>query len=134
MHTEINLFFEEIERRYSANCPLVVYRKPNSKLVSAYIQNSDKVYELKSFREMGFIFAPFKESDKKIIFPNDKCDEIATIMTSENEYPLDNLKKSFSGFPNDQTEKNHIELVYKTINFIKSNKAKKNCHFQKRNV
>jgi isochorismate synthase len=125
LHTEISLFFEEIERSYSTNSPLVVYRKPNTELVSAYIQNSDTVYELKSFRDKGFIFAPFKESDKKIIFPKDKCNEITTIMRSENDCQHDNIKISFSGISKGQTKKDHIELVHKTINFIKSNKAKK---------
>ncbi len=125
MHTEINLFFKEIERIYSSNQPFVVYRKPNKKLVSAYFQDSEKVYELKSFNEIGFVFAPFNKDDKRIIFPKDKCKAITTLINSDSEVQVDPQTTSYRNFSMDQEKKRHIQLVQKTIDFIKSSNAEK---------
>ncbi len=125
MHTEINLFFKEIERIYSSNQPLVVYRKPNTKLVSAYFQDSEKIYELKSFNEIGFVFAPFNKDYKRIIFPKDKCKVITTLINSDSEVQVDPKTTSYRNFSMDQEKKRHIQLVQKTIDFIKRSNAEK---------
>ena len=125
MHTEINLFFKEINKSYSSNIPFVVYRKPNSELVSAYIQNTAEVFELKTFNDTGFVFSEFKKDGKKIIFPKDKCRKISTLANPDLEWQSDNENNSLKKFSKNKAKKNHIELVQKTIDFIKNNQAEK---------
>ncbi|PCH51806.1 MAG: hypothetical protein COC22_05105 [Flavobacteriaceae bacterium] len=68
MQKEIKKFFDEISEFYNSNKPLVVYRKPNETNIAAYIQNDDALHSLNSFKEQGFVFAPFNKSEKSIIF------------------------------------------------------------------
>ena len=125
MHTDINLFFGEIEKCYASNRPFVVYKKPNSELVSADIQGTKEVYDLKNFTETGFVFAPFNHDSKKIIFPKNKCSSLSALIDPNHELQSANENNSFKGFSKTQAKKNHIELVQKTIDFIKNNQAEK---------
>jgi isochorismate synthase len=125
LHTDINLFFGKIEKYYASNRPFVVYKKPNSELVSAYIQSTKEVYDLKTFTETGFVFAPFNDASKKIIFPKDKCLWLSTLTGPHHELQEANENNSFKGFSKTQAKKDHIELVQKTIDFIRNNQAEK---------
>ena len=62
-------FFDTIENSFSNEIPFVVFSKPNSKEVFSYIQNSQELFELKSYNDSGFVFVGFEDDSKKIIFP-----------------------------------------------------------------
>ena len=134
MYTEIDLLFREIEKCYSSNSPFVVYKKPNTELVSAYIQSTKEVYNLKTFSETGFVFAPFSRDSKKIIFPKDKCISLSALIDPNLEWQGAHENNSFQGFSTNKAKKKHIELVQKTIDFIKNNQAEKIVISRKENV
>ena len=72
MNKEVFPFFNRIAELYSNKLPFVVYRKPNEELVSLITQNEPIVYELTNFKESGFVFVPFHNTGKKVIFPIEK--------------------------------------------------------------
>ncbi len=125
MHTDIEVFFKSIERSYSSNLPFVVYKKPNEELITYYLQNSQKLYELNSFRDIGFVFAPFLKSEKKFIFPLNNCKKLTALITAKTNLQIDTKITLFSDSSNIQAEKNHINLVQKAIDFIKDKNADK---------
>jgi len=126
-------FFNEIERFYKSKKPFVVYRKPDENRINAYIQKTDTLFELQSFSESGFIFAPFANSEKSVIFPFKKCVFISTKINSEEELKtnleekiLVQNKVEVIQFKNNSTLKqNHIKLIQNGIAFIETGKAKK---------
>ncbi|MDO9275014.1 MAG: isochorismate synthase [Lutibacter sp.] len=129
MPKEIENFFIELESVYQSNAPFVVYRKPNEDLVTALVQRTQELHELKSYNEAGFVFAPFSSKEKKIFFPFEKCDSFRVLINAvdlleNNEIygeksPLINIEES------NASKENHIALVQKAIDFIKYNKAQK---------
>ncbi|MHB1147646.1 MAG: isochorismate synthase [Lutibacter sp.] len=129
MSEKITNFFIELERVYQSKAPFVVYRKPNENLATAFVQRTQELYELKSFKEWGFVFAPFGSKEKKVLFPLEKCDSfkvainyVAMLQNGEilkEKAPVKNIEE-----PSYLKEK-HIDLVQKGIDFIKTKKAEK---------
>ncbi|NOR28372.1 MAG: isochorismate synthase [Lutibacter sp.] len=125
MQKDLVTFFDKIESSYNSNLPFVVFRKPNEVEITAYIQKTEELYFLNSFKDQGFVFSPFYKNEKKILFPIKKCNLI-TAKTSE-EFVLDeNYNNStFRVIFDENSEGNHIQLVQKGINFINSSATKK---------
>lgn len=125
MQKKIVEFFDQISEFYNSNVPLVVFRKPNEELVTAYIQNSKELYHLNSFNEQGFVFVPFSKKGKKVLFPFEKC----TLLTSEisTKYALETTvnNSDFKVVSTNNSKENHIQLVQKGIDFIKIGNTKK---------
>ena len=122
-------FFIELERVYQSKVPFVVYRKPDEDLVTAFVQRTKELYELKSYDEVGFVFAPFNTQEKKVLFPFDKCDSLSvSIIDSKllEIYEIQTKKSTFENIDdsNDLKEK-HIAIVQKAIDFIKNKHAQK---------
>ena len=126
MQKEIVPFFNKITDIYSNKLPFVVYRKPNEELVSLISQNEPIVYELTNFNEAGFVFVPFHNRGKKVLFPLDKS---SLFHSKISQYDNLSIKEDFVELKNevnsDSVKKNHIELVEKGLHFIQNNKAKK---------
>jgi isochorismate synthase len=74
LHKDIQEFFKEIESVYRSKMPFVAFRKPDEDFVTAFVQRTQELYELKSYKESGFVFAPFGTKEKKVLFPMEKCD------------------------------------------------------------
>ena len=126
MQKEIVPFYNKIAEIYSNKLPFVVYRKPNEELVSLIYQNEPTLYELTNFNEAGFVFVPFHESGKKVLFPLENSNLIHwKISQYDNLSITENQVKLKSEINSDSAKKNHIELVEKGLHFIQSNKAEK---------
>lgn len=125
MQKEITDFFTEITTVYNSNLPLVVFRKPNEVSITAYIQKNKELYHLNSFKEQGFVFAPFNKKEKKIVFPIDKC-KVLTSKTSEKYFSEIKVNNSnLKIVSSEKTKGDYIQLVEKGIVFIKNKNAKK---------
>ncbi|MFA5298243.1 MAG: chorismate-binding protein [Lutibacter sp.] len=128
MSKEIVTFFNEIERIFNAKLPFVVFRKPDEELVTAFVQRTPKLYELNSYNETGFLFAPFHSMDKKVLFPFEECDLVSlemgnSVMVTDE---ISKEKKPFSSIvATDILKDKHIALVQKGIDFIRNKQAKK---------
>lgn len=129
MSEEIANFFIELERVYQSKAPFVVFRKPDEDLVTAFVQRTKELYELKSYDEMGFVFAPFNSQEKKVMFSFNECDSFSVSIRNIKLLETNEIQTNKSKFenieePNDLKEK-HIAIVQKAIDFIKNKNAQK---------
>jgi len=125
LQKDLVTFFDKIESSYNSNLPFVVFRKPNEIEITAYIQNTEELIFLNSFKELGFVFAPFYKNEKKILFPIEKCSIITTKTSKEQRLDVNNDDLIFKVISDENSKENHIQLVQKGINFINNSTTKK---------
>lgn len=106
--------------------PFVAYRKPNEELVTLMTQNSEKLSELNGFDDSGFVFVPFDNLGKKVIFPLKESEVFHSKITQydvvigEDSYSLKEINHHY-----ETSKKEHIELIQKGIDFIQNENALK---------
>ena len=69
---------EKLESHYKKQLPFVCYRKPNQKTLKACFCSSDQLFYTDSFTEEGFVFAPFDDRKKAIVFLKDTSEWMQT--------------------------------------------------------
>jgi len=108
--------FQKCQDQYDRKLPFVLFRKPNAKKVIALLQSDETLYKVITYKEEGFVFAPFIGEDC-IIFPVDKCE--VTISPFE---PIDIVLPAVSDVEgkNSTAAQKHIDLVNKAIKNIKN--------------
>ncbi len=112
--------FEKLLHSFNENLPFVVYRKPNEKDISGFFMNDDSLFYTDDFSESGFVFAPFDEKEKAILFPFKKSKFISeAIVLDENSTE----EKAF--LVDEQSKENHIEIVEKAIGKISNSDLQK---------
>jgi len=125
----ISNFFTELELVYQSKLPFVAYRKPDDDLVTVFVQRTQKLHELKSYKEAGIIFAPFISTEKKILFPFDACDSFSIKIQENDLFDNDETQAEIPKYDtvsaSNFLKENHIAIVQKAIDFIKNNKAQK---------
>lgn len=116
----MSLIFDKIIDFYQKEIPFVVYRKPNSDLISGFFQENDSLFFTENFTENGFVFAPFNDKEKAILIPETASEFVQEKVLIEDEFSLN------TEFYSDELSKeSHIKLVKKAIEEIHKN------HFQK---
>lgn len=126
MQQEIKFFFDKIESVYNSKLPFVVYRKPNEKLISMQVQNTTELFELNSFQEGGFVFAPFQSNGQKIILPLNKSEQFSITIEDLNDLQVSSLITNIDGVTDlNESKKHHISLVEKVVDVIQNNEAEK---------
>lgn len=129
MSKEIANFFTELERVCDSKSPFVAYRKPDEDLVTTFVQRTQLLHEFKSYQEVGFVFAPFISTEKKIFFPFDECNSFSIKIRDIDLLKNDDIhaeKPNFDTVEDPNTLKDHhITIVQKAIDFIKNDKAQK---------
>lgn len=114
-------FFERIDAHFRKELPFVAYRKPSELVVKAIFQMDDRLHHLKSYDEIGFIFAPFDAEHPTVLIAQDEFFEI-----SSNRFPTENAKLDRNKAPSDQEhKKSYIDLVKKAIDAIGKGAFKK---------
>ena len=112
--------FEKLQQSFSQNLPFVVYRNPKKNNISGFFMNDDCLFYADSFTESGFVFAPFNEKEKSILFPIEKSE-----FTSEYLQFDDVIYNEEKLSVNDKFRENHIQIVEKTIEKINTSDLKK---------
>ena len=116
---------DKIDQLLELGMPFVAYKKPKENLVTLMIQQNDSLYYLKDYAQSGFVFAPFDDKGKTILFPIEKC-EIYTASISDLQVNLTIKKKENNPANlNEKAKISHINLVEKGIDFIRSGNASK---------
>lgn len=111
---------DRISVSFSKELPFVAYRKPNLNSVSGFFQYSDKLYISTSFSEEGFVFAPFDNGDKAILFPKSTSEVISEAWKWVDE-PENNTGYSILH----NAKEAHIQLVDKAVQNIKTSDLQK---------
>ncbi len=123
------MIFEKITVSYHHKLPFVCFKKPNASKLKAYFGEDASLNYSTSFEEEGFIFAPFHNENKSIVFLNNAFEVIEETYYN-NAKPFS--EKKFEACLVDK--KSHLELVLDGINAIKDNSFKKVVLSRKENV
>lgn len=112
--------FDKITDFYESKQPFVVYRKPNSDLISGFFQNDNSLHYIDNFSETGFVFAPFDASKKAILFPAQHSEFVSEKLVDSKTSLSKKLFLEAISNKND-----HIKLVQKAIDEIQKGTFKK---------
>lgn len=117
-------FFNQLQNRLVNQLPFVAYRKPNETSVSAILQNNDAVNYCQDFTNSGFVFSPFEDIEKAIIFSLNESE----IIEFKDDIFLDETEHSQSNFNlenREEAKQFHINLVENAVKAIKNKSFKK---------
>lgn len=118
---DAKFLISKINNALTNKVPFTSYRKPHSNTINFVAQQDDKLNYLNNFSDIGFVFAPFDDTQKSIFFHLKQC-HFETFQIDDA-----NFEKEIS-FENKISEKekiNHLNLVEKGISFIKKDKTSK---------
>ena len=114
-------FFSALEDHFKSNLPFVAYRKPSDFVVKGLFQKTNDLYVTHSYKENGFVFAPFDDSDKAVLMPLDHCEAHSSELENQT-LKAQNLNCIEA---NAKQKENHLKLVQNGIDFIKSGHVQK---------
>jgi len=117
----LNSIAVDIQNLLATKQVFVFYRKGGEQKGTVVIQKDANLYPVSDYSQSGFVMAAFDTAKLMVLIPYDK----ATISTFKN--PVSTVKKSgIRGLPLTNPKREaHIDLVHKTISFIKEKKARK---------
>jgi isochorismate synthases len=108
--------FDRIGSCLEHGLPFVIYRKPNEVSVIAIFQSNADLNIITDFSETGFVFAPFSMEEGVILIRPDKCYQFNVEEGRGNTKDFD---------VSELGKKDHIQLVEKGIEEIRSGRLKK---------
>ena len=116
----MSIIFNKIEASYTNNLPFVAYRKPNSDQISAFLMQDTDVYFTSDFSEEGFVFAPFNDKEKAILFPKEKAIFIKEMLANNIFFENKTIKNNVVA-----DKEAHFKLVEKSLQRIYKEDFKK---------
>ena len=105
---------ELISNQHLQNLPFVCYRKPKGDTLFAYLSKTDTLHYSNAYEEQGFLFAPFDDREKAIIFPLKESEIVQepiqsySVLVKENDLETSN-----------HSELEHQRLVKSGVEAIK---------------
>ena len=116
-------FFTALENQFKNELPFVVYSRPISAVIKCWLQKDDTLYITDTFKESGFVFAPFDSTQPSILLPSNQSEYFTLDIESSEQLPV-NLYNNKS-FVIDNSEKSHLALLRKGIAQIKTGELSK---------
>ncbi|MDT0557270.1 chorismate-binding protein [Ichthyenterobacterium sp. W332] len=113
-------FFDQITQHFLDKRPLVVYSKPDSKIVKALLQNDKSINYTRDYNESGFVFAPFDSKEQSVLIPLHLSEQVVSEISMKTKVESPNSVLKYSSNKNQ-----HIELVDKGISAINNFELKK---------
>lgn len=115
-------FFEKIDAHHKLGLPFVAYRKPNTELAIAFLQQDKLLYTITDYTESGFVFAPFDDRCDAILIPFKN----SAILSFDSQFLQIQFDKSNSSIVKDDRDRVcHMNLVKKGIKAIKNGDLRK---------
>ncbi|MCI9844625.1 chorismate-binding protein [Flavobacterium pectinovorum] len=118
----MNDFFSTVRKHQAQNLPFVIYSKPNSSTVFAFLQQNDKLYKVSDYSQKGFVFASFDE--KQLILIPEKQSKIISAQQVELKYSTIENENEDADFDL-EAKKQYEDLVSKGIEAIENDEFKK---------
>ncbi len=116
-------FFHRINEALGRKLPFTAYSRPESNEIKGFFQKNDDLYFTKNYSESGFVFAPFDDIKRSILFPLSNS-EICT--TTFSGLYIENSVSNFTLISKSNIEKStHVGLVQKGVEFLKTTGVKK---------
>ena len=97
--------------------PFAIYRKPLENKITGVFQADDLLHQTKDFSEKGFVFAPFNLENGIVLI---KPDEILS-----STFDVEQASESKEIKTSDLGKEEHLDLINKGIDQIKSGKLRK---------
>ena len=116
----MNDFFSTIRKHQEQNLPFVIYSKPNSSSIFAFLQQNETLYKVSDYSEKGFVFASFDET-QLILIPEKQSKIISAEQTNVDFNPVEIDDLNYDAEAKIQYE----DLVSKGIEAIKNDELKK---------
>ena len=116
----MNEIYTKLAAALKLKKPFAVYKKPAATNCTAIFQKNTKTYTVTTFKESGFVFAPFDTVKKTILIPL-SFSECITKKIVLKKTPLTTV----SNVAVLQDKSTHIALVAKSIAKINQNKFEK---------
>ncbi len=116
----MNIIFNKILTSYKNKHPFVCFKKPYASNLRAYFEKDSKVRYSETFKEEGFVFAPFDNENPAIIFLNSTSDILEEAYESRAPVFSKNNDENFVS-----EKENHLELIRLGINAIQQSKFTK---------
>lgn len=113
----MNSILKNISNALKKQKPFVCYKKPNNSILNGLFLNTETLYYTKDFSEKGFVFAPFDNKKKAILFPLTESTSYKETIKDEEVFSDEN--KLFNT-ENDFEKQHHISLVNKGITAIQN--------------
>lgn len=114
------IFFQEVFDHFDGDLPFVLYKYPNDSHIHGLLQSSDKLHELGTMKQCGFVMVPFKGNDKAFIIPKASSAAILCELSDVQKAPgmgslhLEHLDKQ-----------KHLRLVNKGVDAIERGEFQK---------
>lgn len=99
--------------------PFVFYRKPHDSTIYTLISKDQKLQFLDDFNQKGFVFAPFDDRKKTIIFP------LNNVETKAFSYSNNTFSNDTDTTLNHTDKAQHLLLLEQGISYIKTQKTPK---------
>ena len=112
-------FQNKLQSVLDNNRAFVSYRWPNSKALEVIVQNDDTLYYSKNLDTKGFVFAPFSQRGKTIIFPFDKA-QYSTYDLTDSIPENNNSRAEYNTHNSSLSKEKYIDLVEKAVKVINS--------------
>jgi len=112
----LSLILDKIVASHKQNLPFVCFNKPNTTLLKGYFGKDSNVRYSNSFKEEGFVFAPFNNENPAIIFLNKTFEIVEGLY--ENKATIVS-KKNYEDLSSDKEK--HLKLVRLGIDAIQNN-------------
>lgn len=116
-------FFERLGKHQEHNMPFVVYRKPQSAEVLAFLQQKPEIFTTEDFSDSGFVFAPFDTSGKVILFPENASEKLIfeQVVSEDMSATAPSAKEDTP----EGKKLTHIKLVAKAVSALQAGKMEK---------
>lgn len=109
----MNQVLEKISAQYKHQLPFVCYRKPKGATLHAYLCQTDVLNYSNAFEDSGFLFAPFDDREKAIVFPSTTSDILEERIPPVQPVEGNDWIEEFL-----TTEAEHKQLVSKGVDAI----------------
>jgi len=109
---------EKAKHAQAAELPFVIYRKPDSKIISCLIQKDKKLQFVKNYKESGFVIAPFLHNDKAVLFSDKNTVFYSGDCDLESLDSIDFRGDKINDGFEDDGKKKHLKLVAEGIKAI----------------
>lgn len=116
---QLTSLINQLKKQQEQLLPFVVYRKPQSLKIQAFLQQDDVLYTVDDFSESGFVMAPF--CGTPVLIPTEKASLVladCSVLNHGTTSEIDSLAQ-------DETQVFHEQLVQKGIEAIHSNQFDK---------
>jgi len=126
---ELTSALKRINSHYNQHLPFVLFSHPDEEFIKVSLQHDDVLYDMDSYLNEAFIFAPFDFSKKPYCMPSHKGE------TFTEAYPKKNiLHQEFDIKEDIKAAKKYIKRIKGAIKVIKNRKAIKIVTSRKKDI